>query len=163
MSKDDMRRYAKKWAIAALIAAMIATLCVLLARPAKNYLCWLRNSESYRALATVNVTVPPPRAKGFVQDLRDFSRKHGLLFAVDHYPAGAASIPHERYVGQAISCQINIISDNIVDDINQTDLYVLEVSSAPGERSQASVISQDLVSTLSRKYDVRVSLPESAG
>lgn len=147
------RRVPRRLALTFLVAALAAL--IVLAWPTRAYLCWTFQATSYEPLESIAIRVPPERKKEYLDQLRNFSRRHRMLFAVDYYPRGGAGIQHARYVTESFNCDLGFVSDNPFEE----SIVHIDAAQAPRKNNgKARAAFAALKRELTSKFE---SVPEA--
>lgn len=145
---NALRRMPRRFLVALIVTALIAA--VLFAWPTRAYLCWTFRATSYEPLGSIALRIPPQLKRAYLDDLRTFSRRHRMLFAVDYYPPGSAGIQHARYVTESFNCDLGFTSDNPFDE----KIVYLHAARTPRKNNdKARIVFAAIKRELARKYE----------
>ncbi len=92
--------------------ALLAYLTLGLKPPIQDRWLCLTQQHKWEPQGDIWLRVPKVQRSQLVDHVKRFARQERLWFAVDFYPAGAATIPHERIVIDACSRPIAIHLNN---------------------------------------------------
>lgn len=147
-NQETKMRIGKKKAGLAIFAAAVSLIAVIaFSPPGQNRIMCLLLPQTETQFRTITVEVPEQRHGELLEFLRGFSSNHGLLFAIDEYPTGAAGIAHRRYQAQACNRFIDITIANTFDK-NSFSIYISYFGDHPS--TQFMVIESSLARGLQR-------------